>query len=236
MSSIQSGEENSSTPYMIFLYGTRGSGSAVIALKLKQNFSFPDISLAALISNHILEETAHGQQAQEHLLNGKNLSADLALSILSERLSHSDCHRGVLFEDFPLSVNYFQEIKKILAPSFRFLAIYIKASDDWLSERAEHRLICRTCGRVYDEISLPKKNKSLCDICLEPLQRRQNDTPEFIKARAHNYRTQLDPLMEDYQKEKILIEVCGDRSFDSVYEEVLTIIEAHTGIQATKTH
>jgi hypothetical protein len=67
MSCVWSEESAPAKPYIIFLYGARGSGRPVVAVRLKQNFAFPDISIASLISNQILEETPLGQQAREFL-------------------------------------------------------------------------------------------------------------------------------------------------------------------------
>jgi adenylate kinase len=119
-----------------------------------------------------------------------------------------------------------------LSPSFHFLVINITASDDWLVERAEHRLVCRSCGRVYDESTTSLKNKGFCDICLEPLHRRADDSPEAIRNRSAMYRNQITPLIERYRKEKILIEVNGERKFDVVYKDVANSIEAHTGLRS----
>lgn len=224
----------SEKPYVIFLYGAKGSGRGVMAVRLKQNFLFPDISLASLVSNHILEETLLGEQAKEYLVTGKELSTELSLSILCERLDHPDCLQGTLFEDFPLAVDYFRLMKERLSSHFRFLAIYINASDDWLAERSEHRLVCRTCGKVYDEATSSLKNKGFCDICLNPLYRRQDDSPEVVKTRAHNYRTQFEPLLTEYQREKVLVEINGERPFDVIYRDIVNTIEAHTGLQVCK--
>jgi adenylate kinase len=230
-SSAWSQEELSKKPYIIFLYGAKGSGSGVMAVRLKKNFLFPDISLASLISNHILEETPLGEQAKQYLVNGKELPTELSLSILCERLQQKDCTRGSIFEDFPLIVDYFQLMNECISSYFRFLVIYINASDDWLAERSEHRFVCRICGKVYDEATSSLKNKGFCDICLEPLHRRQEDSPEVVKIRVQNYRTQLAPLLNIYQREKILVEINGERPFDTVYKDVINTIEAHTGLQ-----
>ena len=233
--SLRADDETPSTkPHIIMLYGAKGSGRAAIAVRLRQDFSFPDISLASLISNNILEETSFGQKAREYLLKGEDFPTDLSLSILYERLSHPDCLRGALFEDFPQSVEYFQLMKEHLSPFFDFIAISINASDDWLVERAEHRLVCRTCGKVYVEPSSPAKRKGYCDICLEPLQRRLDDSSEIIKARVQNYRTQIAPMLAYLKKERILFEISGERKFEDIYHDIINVIEAHTGAHAAR--
>jgi adenylate kinase len=227
--------EVSSKPYLIFLYGARGSGRAAIAVRLRQDFSFPDISLAPLISNHILDETSFGQKAREYLFKGVDLPTELSLAILYERLSQPDCLRGALFEDFPQSGEYYEAMKEHLSSYFHFLVISINASDDWLVERAEHRLVCRICGKVYVEPTSPAKHKGYCDICLEPLHRRLDDSPEVIKARVQNYRSQIAPLLAKYRKERILIDICGERKFEEVFHDVINAVEANTGIHAART-
>lgn len=226
--------EMSSKPYLIFLYGARGSGRAAIAVRLRQEFSFPDISLAPLVSNHILDETSFGQKARDYLFKGVDLPTDLSLAILYERLSQPDCIRGALFEDFPQTCEYYEAMRDHLSPYFNFLVLSINASDDWLVERAEHRMVCRTCGKVYVEPTSPAKHKGYCDICLEPLHRRLDDSPEVIKARVQNYRTQIAPLLAAYRKERLLIDICGERKFDEVYRDIINAVEANSGIHAAR--
>ena len=229
-----SDEEPAAKPFIVALYGARGSGRAAIAVRLRQDFAFPDISLAPLISNHILEETAFGQRARELLFHGTELPNELSLAILYERLAQPDCLHGALFEDFPQNTEYFQTMKAHLSPYFNFIAISINASDDWLAERAEHRLVCRTCGKVYVEPTSPAKNKGYCDICLEPLHRRLDDSSEVIKARVQNYRTQIAPILAIFKKERALFDVCGERKFDEVYRDIINVVEAHTGARSAR--
>lgn len=232
---LASEEELVAKPYIVVLYGARGSGRAAIAVRLRQDFAFPDISLAPLVSNHILEETTFGQQAREHLLKGTELPTELSMAILYDRLSQPDCQRGALFEDFPQNVEYFCSMREHLSTYFNFIAISINASDDWLSERAEHRLVCRTCGKVYVEPTSPAKHKGYCDICLEPLHRRLDDSPEVIKSRVQNYRTQIAPILAIFKKDRALFDVCGERKFEEVYHDIINIVEAHTGIRSART-
>jgi adenylate kinase len=95
-------------------------------------------------------------------------------------------------------------------------------------------MVCRTCGKVYVEPTSPAKHKGYCDICLEPLHRRLDDSPEVIKARVQNYYSQLASLLSKYRKDRILIDICGERKYEEIYHDIINAVEANTGIRATR--
>jgi adenylate kinase len=133
-----------------------------------------------------------------------------------------------------LNVSQILDIEKQLSSRFQFLVVNIDASDEFLIQRVEGRLVCYSCGYVYDTSDLTKKTKTKCDICSSPLQRRQQDTPEVMKAKLEAYRSQMSPLLALYKEQGILMQIPGDRKFDEVYTDVLLTIEHITGLVASK--
>ena len=222
-------------PHAVLIYGIRGSGRATMSVKLRKQFSFPDISLASLLANHVAEETSLGKKAKNYFSHGGELPPELSLEILSERISQPDCAKGFLLEEFPLTPLEAQALYDKFSSHVSFLVITVDVSDDWLIERFQHRSVCRTCGRVYDDetFSCPK-HKGQCDICSGTLHQRTEDSPEVIKSRIASYRTVMSPIFDYYRQKNVLVHVSGDRDFEETYQEIVRTIEQRTGIAPNK--
>ena len=231
-----SGEEGrDSLPYLLILYGAPGSGRASMAVRVRKDFAFPSISLATLLSNHVLEGTSIGTKGQDYLAKGGSLPPELLTAMLCDRLKEIDCSRGALLEDMLLSIGQVTALQKQLSDRFQMLVVNIDASDDWLVQKASRRFICCNCGYVGDESESNRKEQISCDICSAPVQRRQDDSPEIIRSRLETYRAQLSPLFSFYLEKGILLQIPGNRDFNETYKALVSAIEMRTGLVASKT-
>jgi len=221
-------DESCSLPHIITLYGVRGSGRAYIAARLRQDFSLPCISLTSLLSTHLLEETSLGKVAKEYDTSGEEIPQDISLSALIERLMQPDCQQGVFLDEFPYTIEQAQELERKIGTRFCLLAIAIDVNEDWLVQRVQNRLICRMCGRVYDELDSSSKKKESCDICSGTLQHRLDDSPEAIQKRLETHQSCLNPLFELYRNKQALLRVSGEQNTEDTYKDVVASIKAHT--------
>ena len=226
--------EQPSLPYLLVLYGAPGSGRASMAVRVRRDFNFPNISLPTLLANHVLEGTSLGAKSQDFLAKGGSPPPELLLAMLCDRLKEPDCARGALLEDVSLTVGQISAFQKQLADRFQLLVVNIDASDDWLVQKAGRRFVCYNCGYVCDESETCRKEQNYCDICSSPLQRRQDDSPEVIRARLGVYRSQLSPLFSFYLEKGVLLQISGNREFEEVYKALVAAIEARTGLIASK--
>jgi len=219
-------QESTKRPYIFMIYGTKGSGRANIALRLRQKFSFPSISIAALLTDHVLEETDLGQQVRAYELREGAISHHFGVCVLTERLLQPDCSNGILFDDFPQTLQQFDELQKCLNDHFTFHAFVIETSDQWLVQRVKGRLVCRMCGRVFDEFLSPPKQNATCDVCKGPLQKRSIDSPEAVTQQAEHYRAHFAPLVNRYKKDITVMHINGDRQIDAIFNEISLLISS----------
>ena len=222
-------------PYLLILYGAPGSGRASMAVRVRRDFHFPNISLATLLSGHVLDETSLGMKSHDYLAKGGNPPQELLLAVLYNRLQERDCARGALLEDMSLTIDQVSALQKQLASQFQLLVVNIDASDDWLVQKAGRRFVCHSCGYVCDESDVKRSEPSRCDICSAPLQRRSDDSPAVIRSRLEAYRVQLSPLFSFFSAKGMVLQIPGDREFDETYESLITAIEHKTGLMASKT-
>lgn len=221
-----------SLPFLIILYGPQGSGRAAIAARLHIEYNIPAISPATYLTSNVIDETPLGKKARDYVIHGGPMPPDLIPSLVCDRLLQSDCLQGALMEDTPLTLPQIKAIQECLALRFQILAINIKTSEQWILQRAECRLVCRTCGKVFD---LPNPSpEPQCDICFSPLTRRQADMPEAVRSKIHEYQASVTPLLNWYGEENRLIEIQGEKGFEELYGEISTIVQLRTGLPPSK--
>jgi adenylate kinase len=234
-SAEKSATTSNDKPYIFLFSGPPGSGRAKLAVKVHTAFAIPHISCAQMVMDLLHEESALGETAREQINKGGELSDEFFLQALFERIKKGDCKNGFVLEGIPRTLRQAQTLLHKLSSSFSFLAFHILVSDDWLIQRAHRRLICAECGRVYQEgISVPKVAMQ-CDGCGSSLQQRVDDQPKVIAARLKSYRTQLEPILGFYEKEKILVSIKGDRELQEVFQNIVDIIEKRTGLKSCVT-
>jgi len=218
-------EEECLCPCIIALYGPRGSGRAILAMRLREKFSFPNLSIASLVTNHLIEESPIGRNARDYDTSANDFPEDFPLKILCERLLLPDCSQGILLEDFPKTVEQAKILASKLSTKFRFLAIIIQPDNEWLAQRVQNRLVCRMCGKVYDDVD---SKKNTCDICSGLLQRRPDDSPDVVKARVQTYQETTQPVLSYFNDTYELFTIPGNRSLNEIYQEIYCIIEKET--------
>jgi len=211
-------------PCLVFLYGPPGSGRSKIAIKIQQNFSIPYISFAELINQYAHDTTSLGTSLQEYLQEGGEIPLDLFIKIFSKRLSNEDCGQGCLIEGAPWTLQQAKALYESLQSTFTFLAINIDAQDQWLVTKAEKRLVCTNCGRVYHEPFSSPKKPGVCDTCPGTLTRRHEDSPEILKSKLSAYRNAVVPVLAFFEEKNSLVLVEGDKTFDAIYFHVSSFL------------
>lgn len=223
-------EHNSNVPYIVLLYGPPGSGRSKIAVKIHQEFNIPHIAIAELILQYAQENSTLGNELKAYLEQGGDISDSQCIALFKKRLKEADCSRGCLIEGAPWSLSHAEALYNDLKDSFSILAINIDTDDNWLMTQVEKRLICPTCGRVYHEpFSLPK-TPGICDICSKQLVRRQDDSPEAMRAKLDAYRNSIVPILSFFKEKNCFILIEGDRTQDAIFSLVSnSLLEKHIG-------
>lgn len=217
---LERGGSFSSHPYVIFLYGPPGSGRSKIAIKIEKEFSIPHISFADLIFQYAQENSPLGQSLRSYLENSGDISDDQCIALFQKRLTESDCNKGCLIEGAPWSLQHAKALYTALIDSFSFLAINIDTDDQWLVTQVEKRLVCPSCGRVYNENSSLPQKAQVCDICSATLTKRQEDTPAILQAKLESYRRSIVPILEFFKEKNCFLLIEGDRTPESIFSLV----------------
>lgn len=218
-------------PLVIILMGPPGSGKGTHAGPLSQHLSLPHISTGDLFREHIRAQTPLGIQAKSYIDKGHLVTDDLVLDMLFERVNRTDCQNGYILDGFPRTLAQARALDQRLANRNRLVALNLNLADAAIIERVTGRIACKDCGRPFHKRFDPPKKEMVCDACSGPLYQRDDDKEEIIRKRLDVYRTQTQPLIEYYAKQKdVLREINSENSKAQVFHDVMDALPLHLTI------
>jgi adenylate kinase len=155
--------------------------------------------------------------------------------MVAHRLAQPDCALGFILDGFPRTVNQAEWLDKHLVEYHFFetekgrkepVVIQLVVEYNRLLRRLTGRRTCPTCGRIYNVYTTQRpKTEGVCDVDGSGLVTRKDDRDDVIAERLKNYELQTHPLIEYYEKRKVLTEVDGAADLDHITAEAFKAIE-----------
>src|SRR5438105_1559994 len=91
-----------------------------------------------------------------------------------------------------------------------------------IMESISGRISRNECGRPYHKYNDPPKQAQICDVCGGNLIQRDDDREEIVTKRLDVYRSETEPLIEHYSKQKnVLREIDSEVAKEQVFQQVL---------------
>lgn len=206
----------------IILFGSPGVGKGTIANMLSKHFTMPHISSGDLIREEIRLKTKAGIISEPFVNKGLLVPDNIVIDLMKRRLKEDDCKHEILFDGFPRTIpqaGYLNEagikIKK---------AIYFTASEKTIIERLSGRRICKKCNAIYHIKNIPPKKEGICDKCGNKLYQREDDKPEAIKKRLKIYENYIKPLIKNYKKKGLIVDVDTEQPIPDIFKDTLAAI------------
>ena len=217
----------------IVILGPPGSGKGTQARCLASLFRLKHLDVGRSLRRVAEEKTPLGLQINTLIYKEKTLVPDnLVLEILQNDFEPMSFFSGVILDGAPRHKNQIQGIEHFFQQlDFPILcAISIRVNEKLLVERIKNRYFCPRCiGFYIDGIDVQDATKDLCPKCRYPLERRKDDTAEGVRKRLEIFSQETQLVIEEYRKEKRLIEIDGEDEPDlvcsSAYREVLKMIQ-----------
>jgi adenylate kinase len=72
----------------------------------------------------------------------------------------------------------------------------------------------------------PPKKEGICDRCGGPLYQREDDKEETIRTRLKEYQRQTAPLIDYYERKKMLRSIQGVGGQDQIFEGIVRVLGA----------
>ena len=218
----------------ILMLGAQGTGKGTVGGMLSKEMQIPTISTGDIFRKNIEEKTPLGLEVESIIKKGDLVSDEITAKLVENRLKEDDCKNGAILDGFPRNISQAEILDKILEESGNKidLVINLTTPQNELIERMTNRIICTNseCKAIYNLKLHPPKVEGICDKCGSILKQREDDLDvEAIKNRLNIYEEKTKPLVDFYDKRKIVrTEIVSEeinRLAVDVVEDILKDVE-----------
>jgi len=212
----------------IILLGPPGAGKGTQAKKIQEYYSLPHISTGDILRENINNNTGLGIKAKSYMSRGELVPDELLITLIKDRLSKKDCNEGFMLDGYPRTIPQADALQMILTESGKKIDVVLNISvdDDELIRRLSGRRMCK-CGASYHILFNSPKSKEICNACNGKLYQRDDDKPEAIRNRLNVYKKQTQPLIDYYNKKKILRTIDGSKEIPQIFEDIKKVLEEY---------
>ncbi len=196
----------------VVLLGPPGAGKGTMAKILSRRLEVPHISAGDILRANIQNKTDLGKKAVAYVDKGQLVPDQLVIEMMRERLRQRDASSGFILDGFPRTETQalaFDEMLKDESIKVDHI-LNFDASDAKIIERLSGRRTCSKCGEIYHLRNIPPKVEGICDLCGGELIQRKDDVAATVQKRLEVYRKETFPLIQYYEKKKILKNVPAD--------------------------
>jgi adenylate kinase len=210
---------------IVIMLGHPGAGKGTQSRAIMRQLGIPQISTGDMLRDAIVRQTSYGQEAKERMDAGELVSDEIVNGIVAERILSTDCAGGFILDGYPRTVQQAQTFGGGLADSDQLFVIEIGADAENLLDRLVGRLMCPTCGDIYNVYSHAPVQSNVCDRCGSVLIRRSDDREDLIRERFRTYKAETFPLIEYYDRKGVFCHVDGMRPIEDVTRDILNIVQ-----------
>ena len=206
---------------LIVLLGPPGAGKGTYAKKLEEALGIPHISTGDLLRLEVASKTELGKKIEKTLTNGELVSDEIMADYIEKILKENP--NGVILDGYPRNM---KQAKKLDELSLKLkinldYVINCDIDDEVIIERLKNRVVCPTCGRVYNLISSPPKRDKVCDNDGTPLVHREDDNEDVVRHRLDIYRKNYSEILNYYRNRPGFLTVNTDGEIDAVFKSIL---------------
>jgi adenylate kinase len=184
----------------IVFIGPPGSGKGTQSKQLLAKLGLSHLSTGELLRSSQQQGMALGKEASDSMDRGNLVPDELVVGLVDNRLDHTDCKRGCLFDGFPRTVGQAQALDQMLAKrSTRVhLVLELVVDESELVTRILRR--AKTSGRV-------------------------DDTPETVQTRLDVYHSQTAPVVDHYRQFDLVEEIDAVGTEEEVFQKIMVCVE-----------
>lgn len=216
----------SERPVVVILIGPPGSGKGTQSARLSAALTLPKISTGDILRSYASNEGPLSEKLSKILASGALVPDDILASIITERLSCSDCENGFILDGYPRNLDQAIFLEKLLTKKgSKLIVIEIVVPESVLVKRVTGRFSCKSCGAIYNQYFAKPKLESMCDQCGgSEFYYRVDDKESVILERLKSYSLQTLPLVDFYSDQDALCKIDGNQNFEDVYKDILSCI------------
>jgi adenylate kinase len=211
----------------IILLGEPGAGKGTYSIELVKRYGIPQISTGDMLRAAVKVGIPLGKQAQEYMKKGELVPDSLVIELIRDRIKQDDASKGFILDGFPRTVTQAESLEKMLQGLKLSLGMVLKieVSKALLLKRLSGRRVCPGCGTTYNVDTMRPQKEGICDKCGREIVQRPDDRPETVENRLVVYQKDTAPLIEFYEKKKILKRVNCEGEFEDVMGRIYAAME-----------
>jgi adenylate kinase len=208
---------------VIVLLGAPGAGKGTQAPALAARLGIPVMASGDLLRKAVAEGTPLGREADRYMSRGQLVPDDTIVRVFLDRLEAADAVGGAILDGFPRTKVQAEALDTALAEAGRRVdhAAYIDVPLEDLVRRMANRRICTANGHVYNLVSNPPKDDSVCDLDGSELAQRADDEEATVRARMAQQVPPLLDVVEHYRGQGVLTTVDGRLEIDEVTDALM---------------
>ena len=189
----------------LVMLGPPGAGKGTQATKIATRLGIPQLSTGDMLREAVASRSTSGLRAKHIMDRGELVPDDVVVSVVTNRIDHSDTTNGFVLDGFPRTVTQAQALDQELAARGIKLDAVLELNVD------EGALLDRIRGRAEKAASNGERIRS-------------DDNPEVFKTRLDVYHAQTAPVTKYYRSQGLLNAVDGLQSIDAVTEELAAVL------------
>lgn len=203
-----------------------GVGKGTLAAMLNKKYKLPHISSGNLLRELVSKGIA-GEDLKAVIDKGHLVQDLLVYKIVGDRLKEKDCEKGFILDGFPRTVAQAEFLDELVKRKNVEIAkvINFKASEKTIIKRLSGRRMCGKCDAIYHLENIPPKKAGICDKCGGELIQREDDKPEVIKNRIEVYKKQTAPVIDFYEKKRLLAYIDTEKPIEEIFEDTCRAVE-----------
>jgi len=213
------------------LLGPPGSGKGTQSPRLKEHYSVCHLATGDLLRAEIGSGSVLGSEIKSVIDQGKLVSDELVLRMVSDNLDKPACKNGFLLDGFPRTIGQAEKLDVMLDKRNEPLDSVVEfgIDDSLLVRRICGRWFHLASGRSYHEEFHPPRVPGKDDVTGETLVKRNDDNEEVLKKRLEQYHNLTSPLVDYYSKMGLHNRVDASQPAGEVFACIKSIFDKARG-------
>ena len=211
----------------IILFGPPGAGKGTQADNIAVDFKLYKISSGDLLRDEINKDTSLGKKIKSIIDKGSLVSDEVINDLIVKILSDKNLYDRLIFDGYPRNLTQAINLDSLMKKYKQKIlcVLSLKVDKNTIIKRVTGRQICSSCGKIFNEYFNPAtKDNHMCDP--QFLSKRADDNEKVIVDRFETYLSKTLPILEFYEKQKLLHEINGVGEIDAIYKEIKGIISS----------
>jgi adenylate kinase len=205
-------------PRRVVLLGAPGSGKSTQAARLTASLGVSHIAVGDLLRAAVARRTALGREAATFMERGQLVPDRLIRAVLIEGITPQVALDGYVLDGYPRSAEQANDTEAMGGPPHAVVHLWV--TDQEAVRRLAGRRYCPE-GHVYHVDDAPSRFGVRCELDGARLVIRPDDREEVVRDRLVLYHRRIDPLLNRYARDGLLVEVNATGDPEEVAARIL---------------